>query len=286
MAPKSSRNLEQIEIHLRYVGPDVEDGSMSINDIVPVLQGFSGAYTKLARDYGDESEHNIRIKNVRPGSADIGLEVWRVLSSNQETIATTIASGIAIEIIKEIFGTIRLKRHTKKQPHTTSISAENSIVVTNAANVSITVPMKIYDRFVSGSIDPDLSKMTRPLEPGRIDKAELSTKVNEDEELREEVSASERQYFDTEEKSVTSTQEAEYDVELNAIRKSSQSGYVILPDGSQVYFKYVGDDPDRLYSLFPHKGLVRVRGVAHLDENLKVTRLDISSADVLQRDFF
>jgi hypothetical protein len=31
---------EQIEIHLRYEGPDVNDGTMSIQDIVPVLEGF------------------------------------------------------------------------------------------------------------------------------------------------------------------------------------------------------------------------------------------------------
>ena len=67
---------EQIEIHLRYEGPDVDDGTMSIQDIVPVLQGFASAYGKIASSDDPSSTHRLRITGIRRGSADILLEVW------------------------------------------------------------------------------------------------------------------------------------------------------------------------------------------------------------------
>ena len=71
---------EQIEIHLRYEGPDVDDGTMSVEDIVPVLQGFSSAYRKLVIRDDPESKHRLRLAAVRQGSADIILDVWRTAS--------------------------------------------------------------------------------------------------------------------------------------------------------------------------------------------------------------
>src|SRR5687767_11136407 len=56
---------EQLEIHLRYEGPDVNDGTMSVEDIVPVLQGFSSAYGKLASTADPQSTHRLRIAAVR-----------------------------------------------------------------------------------------------------------------------------------------------------------------------------------------------------------------------------
>ena len=77
---------EQVDIHLRYEGPDVDDGTMSIQDIVPVLQGFSGAYTKLAKTDDPNSTHRVKISAVRSGSADIILEVWKTVVENSEQI--------------------------------------------------------------------------------------------------------------------------------------------------------------------------------------------------------
>ncbi len=37
---------QEVSITLKYSGRDVEDGTMSIEDVVPALQGFSSAYGK------------------------------------------------------------------------------------------------------------------------------------------------------------------------------------------------------------------------------------------------
>ena len=74
------QSREQILIHLKYEGPDVDDGTMSIEDIAPVLQGFSSAYGKLAAATDPQAQHRIRITGVQKGSADIVLEAWRALA--------------------------------------------------------------------------------------------------------------------------------------------------------------------------------------------------------------
>ena len=38
---------EAVPFNLRYKGPDVDDGSMSIEDIVPVLEGIASAYGRI-----------------------------------------------------------------------------------------------------------------------------------------------------------------------------------------------------------------------------------------------
>src|SRR5713101_1739972 len=64
--PKPS---EVVPFVLKYEGPEVDDGSMSIEDIVPVLQGFASAYGKIASEQGVGVQHRIRITGVERGSA-------------------------------------------------------------------------------------------------------------------------------------------------------------------------------------------------------------------------
>ena len=94
---------EQLEIVLTYEGSDVDDGSMSVQDIVPVLQGFSGAYGKLATASDPTSTHRIRIVAVRPGSARIILEAIRdALAQNVDAItAGSIIAGGAYWIVQK-----------------------------------------------------------------------------------------------------------------------------------------------------------------------------------------
>jgi hypothetical protein len=56
---------DAIDLTLRYEGPDVDSGSMAIEDVVTALQGFGGAYSKLARAHCGFS----RLRAVGPGPA-------------------------------------------------------------------------------------------------------------------------------------------------------------------------------------------------------------------------
>jgi len=274
---------EQVEIHLRYEGPDVEDGSMSIQDIVPVLQGFASAYGKLAAVDDPQSTHRVRITAVRPGSADIVLEVWKFLGDNVDAItaAGVVASG-AYFIVRKIAGVIAVKRHVKKQPFAERIGAADRIVISNAENVTIEVPLEVYELFKAGTLDADLNKLTSPLVPGRIDAAELEARAADGTVLRERITAEERPYFETREVTVTTTQETWITGKLNALTKSTNSGWMYLLDGTRLFYRWVGDNPAKLHLIFgTYDGPVRVYGVAHMDESLKVTQIDISDIEKL-----
>ena len=278
---------EQIEIHLRYEGPDVDDGSMSIEDIVPVLQGFSSAYGKIAATDDPDSIHRLRITGVRPGSADIILEVWKTIGENVDslTVASFLTAG-GYFIVRKIIEVIKLKRHIKKQPFRERINAENSIVVSNCNNVNIEVPLEIFELFKSGQIDSDLNKMMSPLEEGRIDSAEFSARSPDGITLQERITAEERPYFDVNENITTTTRETWLIVKLNALFKSTKSGWAYLSDGSRVYYRYVGQNQTKLLQLFSYSGPVRVSCIAHLDENLKVRELEIFDLQKSQEELF
>ena len=280
-------STEKLTLHLRYYGPDVDDGSMSVEDIVPVLQGFSSAYGKLASVDDPTANHNIRVASVRPGSADLVLEVWRLLNDNAAPLAALgTVSGAGYWIVKKIVGVISAKRHVKKQPFREQISATNSIVIVNSDNATLEVPHDVFTLFKEGTIDPDLNKLTRPLRAGRIEMAELRATAADGSEVSERITVEERPYFTAEEATVTSTKEAWFVARLNSLTKSTNSGYLYLLNGRRVFYSYVGDEPATLYRLFSHDGPVRVMCVAHMDENLEINLLEIHRIEKTQGELF
>ena len=279
---------EQVEIHLRYEGPDVDDGTMSIQDIVPVLQGFSSAYGKLAATDDPKATHQLKIAAVRPGSADIVLEVWKMLGDNADQIAALgVLSGGAYWIIKKIISVIRVKRHVQRRPFKDSIASDNSIVVTNADNLTIEVPLEIYELFKGGSLDSDLNRITSPLVEGRIDAAEIEVRSVDGNVLRERITVEERPYFESGDLAVTSTRETWLVARLNSLTKSTNSGWLYLNDGTRAFYRYVGDAPQQLHAMFgTYDGLVRIRCTADMDENLKIVSLDMVEIERIQGNLF
>jgi hypothetical protein len=278
---------EQVEIHLRYEGPDVDDGTMSVQDIVPVLQGFSSAYGKLAATDDPSATHRVRIAAVRPGSADIVLEVWKTMGENVDSLtAASIVVGGAYWIISKIAGVVQVKRHVKKQPFKERISANNTIVISNSDNVTIEVPLEVYELFKSGILDTDLNKMTSPLVKGRIDAAEIEARSVDGIVLNERITVEERPYFETTDVTVTTTRETWLTAKLNSLTKTTDSGWLYLSDGSRAFYRYKGDNPSQLHQLFGnYDGPVRVRCTANLDENLKIVSMDVSDIEKLQGEF-
>jgi hypothetical protein len=151
---------ETVPLILRYDGPDVDDGSMSLEDIVPVLQGFSSAYGKIAAEQGIGVQHRIRITGVAPGSANILLEVWDGLAKMADPLTSvSIRGGGAAAIVSAIVEVIKLKRHLKRKPFSEKITARNTIAVTNSENVTIEMPITVYNVYKNQLIDSDIAKI-------------------------------------------------------------------------------------------------------------------------------
>lgn len=282
------RPVETVPILLRYEGPDVNDGTMSLEDIVPVLQGFASAYGKLAAQQGISLNHRIRITGVQKGSADILLEVWDALGKMAEPLTSLSVLGTtAIAIVGAIIGVVRLKKHVKNKPFKEKIASNNSIEVQNSENVVINMPIAVYEIYKTQLIDSDLAKIAKPLQKGHIDAAEIVADVGSQNPVRERIEAEDRQYLDSEITTVTTTRETWIDGQLNSLTKSTNSGYLYLTDGSRVFYEYVGDNPQHLHAVFgTYSGPVRVYGMAHMDENLKPVRLEITDVQKAQGELF
>lgn len=277
---------ERVEIHLRYEGPDVADGTMSLQDIIPALQGFSGAYSKLAATDEPDSTHRVRISAVRQGSADIVLEIWKSLGDNADQImALGVLTSSVFLIFEKLANVIQLKRHVKGRPFEESISAKNSIVVTNSENVNIEVSPSIHELFKSGRLNKDLDQITSPLVEGRIDATEIEARMEDGNVLRERITVEERQYFENVE--VTITREMKLVVRLNSLTKTTNSGFLYLKDGKRVSYRYLGEDHQQLHFIFGvHSGPVQVRCKARMNENLDVLSLDIFEIERMQSGLF
>ena len=277
---------DQVEIHLRYEGPDVEDGTMSVQDIIPALQGFSGAYRKLASTDDPDSTHIVRVAAVRQGSADIVLEIWKSLGDNADQIvALGVLTSSVFLICEKLARVIQLKRHVQGRPFEESISANNSIVITNSENITIEAAPPVHELFKSGKLNKDLDRITSPLVSGRIDAAEIEARSEDGNVLRERITVEERQYFENVE--VTSTREMKLVVRLNSLTKTTNSGYLYLKDGKRVSYRYLGDDNQQLYFIFgAHSDPVQVRCKARMDENLDVLSLDIFEIERVQGGLF
>ncbi len=286
-----TRMVEKTEIHLKYEGPDVANGTMALNDVIPVLQGISGAYNRLADTENPNVTHRITLADVRPGSADIVLEVIEWLTENAEPIGAAAglltSGGVGYAVIKKIVDVIRIKKHVSGDPSRERIEAPNSIVVANVENLEITVGRSAYEAYDRELIDKDLELMTRPLQRGRINSAQLTVQSENEETISELITAEDRPLFELTDLAVTATQETELVVTLNSLTKSTNSGYLYLPTQKRVFYSYTGDDRPKLYSIFgSYNGPVKIRCIAKLDDQLQVISLEILELDRAQLDMF
>lgn len=62
---------DPLQISLRYNGRNVHKGSMPIVDVVLTLQGFFGAYGKVASTFLLKSSHQLRVAAVDRGSFEM-----------------------------------------------------------------------------------------------------------------------------------------------------------------------------------------------------------------------
>lgn len=280
-------SVNRLEVHLRFEGPDVEDGTMSLEDIVPVLQGFANAFAELAKTDDPDSKHNVKIADVRQGSADVVLGVWTTVSDHPDFVtgAAALLIGSAQLIVRKIIGVVRLKRHVKRRPFKVEISGDRNIVIMNSQKVSIETPKEIYDVFASGRIDKPLNKLTSPLAPGRIEAAEIEALPANGEPFRERITSQERHCFELEDVVVTSSRRAHRIVTLVSVHKGTNNGTLLLTNGKRASYSYKGDNHSKLHRVFgTEDGPVIVQCEEKLDEEKEVVSLDIFDIERLQPD--
>jgi hypothetical protein len=278
-------DIQGVRLSLRYGGPDVESGTMQADDVISALQGFVGAYSKIAAQTDPEIQHQLRVVAIKTSSFElaIGALVLVVASDPKAQLKTAeVVYKTTSWIVKTIGALIRAKQVSKGKPLNIRVDGKNNTVLVIGADNGGTVKLE-PDQFKileSKIVDGDLDKIAAPLKENSAERVELL--VSDEKDPVAEIGSGERDYFRKEETIITTTKKTEIEGSLVSLNKESNRGTFRLRDGRTVPYHYVGSDPLRFHRDFADRGQVRVSCTASLDESLNPKRLDITGVEHLQ----
>lgn len=282
---------ESLPVEIRYSGKDVEDGSMPLSDVVGALKGFSDAYTQLVIFKKSEVHHTIRINGIKQGSVSFVLEVLQTMGQHKDAMEALGGLGGAAAVITLLLQVIDLTRFSKGKDCTpvapaTSIVGNNNIIIQNCDNVQMEFPLVAYEAYTEGLIKQHLSKMCAPLETGKIDAVAISTNDKEGKKVESVITSKEKGSFEYSSEEIVETKEMVLVGNLVSLNKERNGGSFRLQNGTRISYKLKSDHPEFLYGHILHKGLVKVKCIAHMDENLNPTRIDITDIQDMQPSLF
>ena len=268
-----------LRIKLRYVGSEVEDGTMSIDEVILALKGFAGAYGKIADHLIPSSSHELRVSAVEKGCFDLSILAW--LGANSDSVAALQIAGSAAKFVFSIFSkVIDSKKDIKSKPYSIGIEGSgNTVLVINADGAKLEIPKEIVEILASKLIDSDLSNIASPLRP-EITGAEI-TATDEQGSLEANISSTDKESFVLG-SSTETWQNVTITGKLISNNKETLKGLFAKGDGSRVPYRYTGDSPLVFQSTYAYPGAVRVSAVAYFDENLILKRIEITSASKIQ----
>jgi hypothetical protein len=105
-----------MKITFRYAGPEVDSGSMDIEEVIEALQGFAGAYGRVANEIdAPETAHQVKVTGFDKGSFEVYLAAGiSLLSQDGSPVRTFLNLVDSAKIIFEIIGNVILaKKETK-----------------------------------------------------------------------------------------------------------------------------------------------------------------------------
>ena len=240
---------ERVNVRLAYEGAAVANGTMDINDAIVVLQGFQGAYSRIANTINPALEHRLTVTAVEQGSIEFVLEA---IAENPEAVAAALEvarSDPAVKTLRTLFDLIRLKLHVRGA--TASVRAKgNNIEFNNNDSGTMVVTQDVNNFYVNGTVNVHIEKLTRPLNRDGIDAAVYSAQPHGGNAFSQRVDAQDRVFLDADTSAVSERMEDELIVTFATLTKKTNKGYLYMSDDKRVPFQYVGDDTIRLHAVF------------------------------------
>ncbi|MFZ0913374.1 MAG: hypothetical protein WBQ76_09660 [Candidatus Korobacteraceae bacterium] len=254
---------------------------MPVDDVVNALQGFAGAYGKVASQVDPSHVHQLKVTAIRQHSFDVWIVAGMFAASQLKDLETiTDAAKFVFRTVADI---ISLKKHTRGKPYQVSVTGNNNnVLVLNADGAELAVPIEVFAIFKERLLDQDLNKIASPLRENSVDEADLIADEGTAQELEAKITSSERDYFRPD-SSTIQIRDLDLVGTLISLNKESNRGTFKLAAGN-VQYHYVGDSPEMFHAQFAHEGLVRAVCKAEFDENGIIQRVDIISVQVLQAD--
>jgi len=253
---------------------------MPIGEVVSALQGFAGAYGRVANVVAPESLHELRVTAVKQGSFEVQILGW--LTSAHEVSALHVLEGVG-SAASVVFGVIKkyveLKKFLKGDTYEITVGDGNTRLVINRDGESSEVPREVIELLQAKTIDSDLKKIVAPLETGRIDTAELT--ATDDKEIQQvSIDSSEKSFFG--ESSGETREEVTLVGRLISNNKETLRGRFELSDGTRFPYLYSGKSPELFQSVYAYRGSVRVNAIATVGEDAEIRRIEILDAATLQ----
>jgi hypothetical protein len=274
---------EPLRISLRYRGRGVDDGTMPIEDVAEALDGFSGAYGKIASQISPETTYILRVTGVRTQSFDLLIAASIALSQYGDQFK---AAELVIDAAKHIFtllsDVIKVKKHVKGHPYTLSVKGDhNTVTVINADKVEFATTQAAVEVLKAKTIDSDLNKIAEPLQMGTVDAVEVKAEDGAG-KIETTITSEEREYFRPT-PSEALTKDAEVVGTFVSLNKERNRGSFRLKNNRRVPYRYVGENREDFHEIFGvYEGPVRAWATAEFNENLEPTRLDIKTVEPLQ----
>jgi len=267
-------------VELVYDGEEVKDGSVPVDYMIDALVGFSSAYAKIARRTpGAEQEHRIRVVGLKSNSTHILVDIVEFTKAHPLAAGVLLKGGFdfakgAYRVIKDITGVFKAKKHLEGKPFKDGnvVIKDSVIILLNETGAQLPITKEQLEYLRNALIDPDLDKMTAPLEDERIDKFEMKSGA----ESLAEASRKERPYFSTARKSITTTRDdVTLEGSLNSLTKDRRKGMFYTVSGKHIPYQFVGPDEQQLLDAFSHPGVVKARGKVSFDGNLEPIHMQI-----------
>jgi predicted regulator of Ras-like GTPase activity (Roadblock/LC7/MglB family) len=172
-------DVQGVRVALRYKGPDVESGTMPAEDVISALQGFAGAYSKIAAQSDPETQHQLRVVAIKTSSFELAIGAAVLIVASDPTVQLKTA-GLVYKttswIVKTIGVLIDAKRISKGKPLNIKVDGKNNTVLVIGADNGGIVKLE-PDQFKileSKALDGDLDKIAAPLKENSVDRVELS----------------------------------------------------------------------------------------------------------------
>jgi hypothetical protein len=277
--PRFPVMAERTPVELVYDGEQVKDGSVPVEYMIDALVGFTSAYSKIARrTEGADLTHHIRVVGLRPNSTHILVDIVEWVKGNPAAATVLLSGGTglvvgAYKVIKDIAAVFTGKKHLAGAPvHNHFHIRDSNIYLVNELKQELPFTKQQLEYLQSGLIDADLDKLTAPLEDENVNKFELKSGTKP----LAEANRSDRQYFSTSPKPVTTTRDDVWlEGTLNSLTKDKKRGTFYTLSGKHIPYQFVGIDEKQLLDAFTYPGVVRARGKVGFDSGLEPTQIQI-----------
>jgi hypothetical protein len=165
---------DSTEITLRYLGPDVDDGSIGVDDLLAALNGFSSAFYKVSERESANQQQRIKVTGISQSSANIHLSISDLIQAHPDAskaVGTALLGGVAYVgkkivdvVVEKISGVAKAKKHIQNGPYTTEITGnDNRIIIINGVGAQLPIEKDVFELLQDGGLDADLDRLTSPL---------------------------------------------------------------------------------------------------------------------------